>query len=296
MIKNRKGQIGIIMAVIFVAVILGGSILYVGTKGSGVGSGDEGGLGTSGQNPSVGLSFTDALTGASITAIADNYLDVTDSVLLGKSPTFVSGQKIKPLMNATNYIAQIQPDYTVVDGNQQIRGKLYRFGNATFSLKSNAGTGAIGGTLGSVGNDTAGTSQFNHEIKVTQSADRSSGRQFVIFELSNTTSVSSLGLSGVAGIVDKDVPNCFTSNLTSANPYQDAWEIPAFVDDSVLEYLNLKISPASSKAISGQATLHIYSEKDGVDTLTGKYLESGICDSDNQFFNEDKQTISWFYN
>jgi len=299
--KNKRGQVMVWLVVVLLLVaVVGGGALWMNTRESAVQTPSTSGTGTQGQNPAISLAFNDALTGASITAIADNYRNKETGRLIGKSPTFVSGMTVIPLVNASGYVATVQPDYKVVDGNQQITGELYSFVNASVTVFNNLDTGAIGGTMGSVGNDTATTSTINNRIKLSGTSDKSTSRQFVVFEISNTTTMSSVNLIGVSGsapvgsVASVSVPNCYTNNLTGT-PFRQAWEIPAVIDGADAEY-KIQSASASSKAISGQATLVIYSERDGVDTKNGAYLTSGICDSDNQFFNEDKQVFNWFYN
>lgn len=254
--------------------------------------------GTSGQNPSVGLVFVNALTKQSVTATAINYRDASSGRLLGASPTFVQGQSVIPLINASGYIAEEQPPYTVIPGNQQIQGELYQFANETVQLYSNAGTSVIAGTGVTTGavNDTSFTTQANHKLLLTGNTYKSSGRLFVVLETTSTTNVSSMTLSAIGSanaVASVAVPNCYTNTL-SGTPSRMAWEIPAVIGGAQVQY-NLQVVAANGNKVQGATYLTVYSEKDGVDSLTGAYLKSGICDSNNAFFNQDKQSFTYYY-
>lgn len=258
--------------------------------------------GTAGQNPSVGLSFTDAQTGQSIGAVAVNYKDASTQQLLGASPTFVQGTNVIPLIGnrTTPYIAVVQPTYNVVAGAQSIVGKLYRFQNESILLSSSTGTGSngvLGGTLGGSGNDTSFTTQKNIKVELTGNTFRSSGRLFVIYEVSTTQNVSSVSFTPSGSntpVAQVTVPNCYTNNL-GGTPYKVAFEIPAVIGGSLIDY-NLQTVSANGNRVQGGAYLTIYSEQDAVDSLNGNYLTSGICDSNNANTWLDRQINSWYFN
>lgn len=301
--KNGKAPSGMVLLIVAALVIAYVAVPSVNTTVNGIFApkvapvvAPVGGAGTDNVAPSVSLIFTNALTKQSITAIADNYKDANTGNLLGKAYTFVNGAKVIPIVNASGYIRTVQPTYNVVNGPQNIQGQLYQFGNQTIQIYNNAKTGLVGGFLGVTGNDSVFTTQANNKIILTGNTFKSSGRLFVVYEVSNTTSVASATLTktgDASAIPSKPVPNCYTNNLTGT-PYKVGWELPAIVGGSQVEY-NLQTTSASGKAVSGQATLVIYNERDGIDSLTGEYLTSGICDSNNVFYNQDVQPNNHWY-
>lgn len=255
------------------------------------------GGGDCGQNPSPSISFVNALTGQSIsTADAYDYKDVDTNQLLGVAPSLSKGQKVIPIINATGYIAEVQPQLDVPCGNFQIKGKLYQYANASITMYADSGVTKVGSATyasasksGSVGNDSANTNTINNKIKLVGTTDKSTGRMFIVWEVSNTTSVQSATLkeyNSNTEIPSLTVPTCYTNNLTGT-PYKVAWEIPALVDGAVKEY-NLQTIPSNGRQIAGQAMLTIYSEADATDSLTGNILTSGICDTNNQAYYTNK--------
>jgi len=300
---DRKGNAWLTVFIVFALLAVLGGVGYVamnigGTTNQAVETPNpsEGvPTGDCGQNPTLSYAFTNALTGQSVTASATNFKDKVSGNLLGIAPSLAKGQVVTPLINASGYISAVQKDYTVGCGNQQIQGKLYQFANETIKLYNDAGTGQIGGTLGSTGNDTKFTTQANNKLVLTGNTYKTTGKMFVVYEIGTTTNVSdiTLTLNGASSSVSKvAVPNCYTNTL-SGTPFRVAWEIPAIVGGTQVTY-NLQTTAQSGNTVQGQALLTIYNEKAGVDSLTGDFLESGICDSNNAFFNHDKQ-INTFY-
>jgi hypothetical protein len=297
---NNKGKSSTIIAValIAIAILLGYALIGPKLQQTSFGSTTttSTSAGTPGQNPSISYAFVDALTGQSVTANVVNYKKADDGTLLGSSYAGTQGTTVIPLItNTTGYIAAVQPQYTVAGGNQVITGKLYKFANQTIQLYNNAGTATIGGTLGTTGNDTAFSTQANNRIILTGNTYKSSGRMFVVFEISTTTNVSSVTLSKSGSVVPTvSVPNCY-SNTLSGTPYRAAWELPAIIGGAQETY-NLQTLSANGNTVQGKAVFTIYNEKDAVDSLTGAYITSGICDSNNVGTTLGSQTNTYYYN
>lgn len=237
------------------------------------------------QNPSVSNSFTNSLTGQSVTTTTLNYKDSNSKLLLGSGASLTVAQKVTPIVNASGYITAIQPEYTVKCGNQNLIGNLKQFTNATITLKANSGIAAIGGTLGATGNDSAFTTSANNEVKFVGASYKSTGRQFVVYEVSTTTNVSQVTLSCPAGVTVNPVtvPNCYSNSITAVTPYRAAWEISP-IDNGATAVCNLQTVSANGNNVGGIAYFKVYNEQDGVDSLNGNYLTNGICDSNNRFF------------
>lgn len=250
-----------------------------------------------GQNPSISVSFVNALTSQPITASVLQYKDSATGRLLGTSPSFTKGQKVIPIVNASGYLTEVQPEYTVICGAQSLQGDLYQFANETIQIYNNAGTGVIGGVASGVGNDTAFTTQVNHKIIMTGNTFKSDGKKLIVLEISNTSSMSSATLTMTGSqnpLTSITVPNCHSNTLTGT-PYRIAWEVPAIIGGNQVQY-NLQELSSNGKTVSGETVLTVYNEKDGYDTLNGNVLTTGICDSNNAFYNMDKVVNVWNYN
>lgn len=238
------------------------------------------------QNPSIGYAYTNALTGLSATVAASNFKDKTTGLLLGSDASkFSANQVVTPLINGSGYITKIAPDYTVLCGNQLMQGSVYQFQNETVQLYDSTNVKLIGGTLGSTANDTKFTTQANNKLVLTGNTYKSSSKMFVVFEISNTANVSSVTLNPIGGspaATSASVPNCY-SNTLSGTPFRAAFEIPAIVGGQQVQY-NVNTVSASGNTVQGAAYLTVYNEQDGLDSLTGALLTSGICDSGNKFF------------
>jgi hypothetical protein len=263
-------------------------------------------IGTMGQNPTVNFVFVDALTQQSVTASATNVKDASTGALLGatsiSTTNVAQGQQIIALVNgSSSYIAQVQPTYTVVAGNQQLQGKLYGFQNVTVQLYNNAGTGLIGGAnsatnIGSVGNDSISSSIINNKILLTGNTFKSSGRLMIIDEFDQTANISSVTLTQLGSntpIAQVPVPNCYANTL-GGTPNRVAWEIPAVVNGVQIAY-NLQTVSANGNKLQGARYINFYAEKDAVDSLTGAFLTSGICDSNNVATSINDNIQSFYY-
>lgn len=252
--------------------------------------------GTTGQNPSVSLAFSNALTKQSISAAIVNYKDAVTGNFLGASPSLAKDQQVIALVNGSGYISAIQPVYTVLPGNQQLQGSLYQFANQTIQIYNNAGTGLIGGSNGATGNDSISTTLVNNKIVLTGNTYKSSGKIFIVYEIGSTTNISgaTLTLQGSnTAIGASSVPNCYTNSLTGT-PFRAAWEVPAIVGGTQAVY-NLQTVSANGNQIAGQAYLTMYNEHDAFDTLTGASLTSGICDSGNTAYYTSYQANNYWF-
>ena len=302
---HMNAKTAVVITVLILLVVASGAYFYM-SGGFGVkqtinpNNPTPGQTGTSGVAPSISLIGTDALTGQSVTIVAENYKDANTNKLLGMNPTFVSGQTIVPIINGTSksYLRQVFPAYKVVDGPQQLTGTVYAFANETIQAYTNAGTGALGPTM--LNNDSAFTSLANNRIVLTGNAFKSSGKIYVVYEVSNVTSVqgATLTLNGAStALTALTVPNCYANNLTGTS-YKVGWEIPAIIGGTQQTY-NLQTNSLNGKAVSGAAKLTLYNERDGVNTLiapgTDPFLTSGFCDSNNAAYNQDVQSIFWAF-
>jgi hypothetical protein len=258
------------------------------------------GSGTSGQNPSISLVVTDAITGATIGgATAVNYQDSATLGLLGSGYSGVQGQTVIPLLtNTTGFIPRIQSAYTVIGGAQILPGTLYKFANESILISSSTGTGnvgAMGGTLGTTGNDTKFTTLKNINLQLTGNTYKSSGDLFIIFETNATVNVQAATLSqnGVA-VPTMTVSNCYSNNV-GGTPFRAAWEVPAVIGGNQANYV-LQVTALNGNTVQGLAYLTVISEKDFVDTLTSKFVTSGYCDSNGATDQSySSQVNAWYY-
>lgn len=236
------------------------------------------------QNPSITLNFRNKVTGASVTALAMNYVDSNTKALLGSSTTgFADGLKVTPLINASGYINIVASDYVVKCGNQQLTGDVYQFTNASIKIYNVDGTGRIGGIMGTTGNESTFSTSATNKIHLEGASYKTTGKQFVVYEIANTTAIELATLSeGGALMPTVSIPNCYTNNLTGT-PYRVAWEIPALENGDTKDYY-LYTKASNSIPIKGQANLYIYNEQPAIDSLNSALLTSGICDSGNKFY------------
>lgn len=299
--KNKSGKTSVWLVLGAIAIIAIAVFYIYGTVknetlpgGISSGTASSGGIAGCSQNPAITPVYSDALTGLSLSSSILNAKDTKTNALLGPisvasgimTPSIAAGTTITPLVNASGYLNQVQSNYQVTCGAQNTQGTLYQFQNETVTIYNNAGTGTIGGLIGTTGNDTAFTTQANNKIRLVGNTYRSSGRMFVIYEISTVANVSSVTLATSApGITvnTASVPNCYTNNLTGT-PYRAAWEITTPLNNGALADFNLQTNSANGNNVGGLASLTVFNEQDAVDSLNGNLLTSGICDSNNRFY------------
>ncbi len=292
--KDKKAQASVLLIVVLLGVMLAiGGLVFVVYKISGT---KQEALSPSGlpvsvvqvngcpQNPALTLILKDILTGQSIAGSIANYKDKATGNLLSAAPAFSLDQTVIPMANATGYLTAIQKEHTVTCNNQNVYASLKQQANVTITIWADSGISVIGGNMGTLGNDTTFTTSHNNKIRLVGTAYRSTGRLMAIYEVGTNTNVSTATLSGPIGysITPVTVPNCYTANITDRTTFKAAWEL-APLDNGAVVDLNLQTTAANGNAVSNRSILTIYSEQDGVDSLTGDYLTSGICDSNNRY-------------
>ena len=235
------------------------------------------------QNPTIVVGAVDKIaTGSAVTvttpAIVNGQWYSTIPTALNK------GDKVSLLVvNATNYIDAIIPEFTVDCGINLINAKIAAAATApTVTIMTDAGTAALtDAAAGGATNETAFSAggAKNWELTISGTDKKSTGNLIMVVELGVEGNVSSATLSNAdtGAVLEKlsTVPQGLT--VSGTNNYRVAFRIPS-VDGAVKKTYNLNVQAASAKVISGAVYTTYYVEQSFTQP-TGTFA-TGVSDSE----------------
>lgn len=290
--KQAKGEVALysILGILVVGLLIVGFTAFGGTSQTAIGGTET----QTGEVVSTGCNVNPTLSNIGINALSKG-TSVTltpqyfvNGILGGSNPTFGAGDKVTGIIGATGYINKTLNPVTIICGANTLQSELYQYGNATITIKDNAGTGIlvdhdyVGSSLpvatGNIGttNESSSTSSLTWQIKLVGSDKKSTGKQLFIAEIGTPTTVSDITLSG-PGATEVAVPSGYTRQGT--NQYAAAFEIPEINGANVV-YYDLTITSNNGNAINNTAYTSFFAERAFINT-DGSIVENGAWDQIN---------------
>ena len=298
--KNKAGKTSGLMIAGFVALIAILGFLAYGQSQSVIGGSGTDVVGNgAGCNidPVVTVTATNALNHGSTVTVGT--AAIVNGTYIGQitsgTTKFAEGQKVKLLLNATNYLDTEIPEFTISCSSNPVTADIYATDSMSLSIKDDAGTSvltdsATGGAVNESAFSAGGSKTW--EIQITGKDKESSGDLIYVVELGSEANVSSVTMSDSSGNALTKLSSVPSGLTTSgSNLYRVAFRIPA-VKNAVKKSVFLNVAAASSKTISGAVYTTAYSEQAFVES-DGTFT-SGVADSDGNTKYEDAYDYDFY--
>jgi hypothetical protein len=272
---RKKGMAPVLVAVLVIcALVVAGAILWYTVKQSQLSNPNV--VATDCQTaPSLSLVSVDAIdTGTTVATVNDLILN---GQYMGTIPSsFQIGDKVELLFNASNYISNIYPEFTIDKcGKTTITNKIYATDDVTTRIFNTGGDKATDSTQGVAAlcpgtNQTSSSNTISMKLEVQSAQKQSSGDLVIVVEVDNSTEVGYDGitLSGT-GVTAAPMPSYYTVNATTS--VARAFNVPASTGGALNTYY-INLAPKSGQTIgaSGSAGtlmfVNFYSKQAFVDT------------------------------
>lgn len=247
--------------------------------------------------PSVSVTAIDTLS-KSTTLTATSQFTTHARVngnFVGSIPsTLQKGDKVEVLVNATNYINDVIPEFAVACGNNIKTMELYATDALTYKVKDEANTltDGVTSTTTNATNIALGGSD-TYDVFITGIDKKSSGDLIFAVEIGSSANVSDITMTDTGGNVLEEVTRPDFYALTLTSPELKFFKIPAIVNAVEKQY-KLTVSAESSKDISGAVYTTIYSEEYFLN-VDGTFMK-GVEDSDGTVKYEDTYDYDFYIN
>jgi hypothetical protein len=259
---TMKKSGGIVFAIILSVVLICAVILYAtgtfgGTKQQAV---EEAKVVATAQGcnyaPTWSVTAKDTLnTGSSVSV--DKTVIVNGAFAGGFPSTFTGGDKVRVLMNATNFISVWTDEYTIACTNPSLSVNMYATDDPTLLIYPSTGGEVIGNSVTAScvthagRNQSSSSSTISVPVTIQSAGLQSSGELVMVVEVANNTEVSDNGIkvtgTGVTAYTGK-LPSEYTNNAT--NSARAVFNLPASVAGDTKSF-SIQLTPESGKTIGG---------------------------------------------
>ena len=278
---NKKGKIktGGIIAIMFFGLIfvalLGFGIVYAVKNVSVGGTEQNADIVATAQGcnyaPTWSVTAKDTLnTGSSVTV--DKTVIINGAYAGGFPSTFTKDDKVKVLMNASNYISVWTDEYKINCTNPSLSINMYATDDPTLLIYPSTGGEVLGNsvtascTLHAGRNQSSSSSTISMPVTIQSAGLQSSGELVMVVEVANSTEVGETGIkvtgTGVTAYTGR-LPSEYVNNAT--NSVKVAFNLPASVAGDTKSF-SIQLTPESGKTIGGgsletYAKVTIYSKE-----------------------------------